>query len=179
MQLLLLGVIMTVNISGWQESYASGDWHHAYDQAEEAVETDSTSSDAWAALAFSAVALGYSDEASAFAQSAVELDSLSAMSWAALGRTLTDSTEISLDCFQTALEYDSTFILGLIGKAHCLMLQKNYPEALIELDRAMYIDSSWISIRLKISEIYRFQQEYENALACVTAALEDWPEKYQ
>lgn len=179
MQFILLCMLASVNLSGWQDSYASGNWENAYTQAEDAVGNDSTSSDAWAALAFSATTMGYDNEAAVFARRAIELDSLSAMSWGALGRTCTDSIEKSLNSFQTALEYDSTFILGLVGEAHCLMVQENYSEALDKLTRAMYIDPSWISVWLKTAEIYRCQREFGKALECVNTALEEWPANMQ
>jgi len=174
-QLLLFFALASANLSGWHDGYASGNWSYAYDQAEAALQTDSTSSDAWAALAFSATALGYDDEASVYAQKAVELDSLSSMAWGAFGRACGDSNEESLISFQTALEYDSTFILGLVGEAHCLMIQEKYSEALNKLTRAMDLDPYWISIWLKTAEVYRYQQEFEKALKCVNTALKEWP----
>ncbi len=179
MQYLLLSVLAASNLTGWRDSYSSGDWEYAYSQAETAIADDSTSSDAWAALAFSANALGYYDEASEYARKAVELDSLSALAWGALGRSGGYSTEEALSNFETALEYDSTQVLSLVGKAHCLMVQENYSEALELLTRAMYIDPSWISIWFKTVEIYRYQHEFEKAQACVNAALEKWPVNIQ
>ncbi|MCD4700394.1 MAG: tetratricopeptide repeat protein [Candidatus Aegiribacteria sp.] len=175
MQYLLFSILAASNLTGWRDGYSSGNWEYAYNQAEIAIADDSTGSDAWAALAFSANVLGYHDEATEFARKAVELDSLSAMAWGALGRSCSDSTEESLSFFQTALEYDSTLILGLVGKAHCLMVQENYSDALEILTSAMRIDSSWISIWLKTSEIYRYQHEFEKALVCVNTALGQWP----
>lgn len=175
MQYLLLCALAALNLTGWREGYSSGDWEYSYSQAETAVAEDSTDSDAWAALSFSANALGYHDEASIYARKAVELDSLSALAWGALGRACTDNTEESLSYFQTALQYDSTLVPGLVGRAHCLMVEENYSEALEVLTGAMHIDPSWISIWLKTAEVYRYQHEFEKALACMNAALEEWP----
>ena len=175
MQYLLLTVLAALNLAGWQEGYSSGNWDYAYSQAEIAVADDSTNSDAWAALAFSASALGYYDEASEYARKAVELDSCSAMAWCALGRASSESLEESLTDYQTALSYDSTLVLGYVGQAHCLMLQESYSEALDVLTVAMGIDPSWISIWLKKAELYRYQSEFEMAMACVNEALREWP----
>ncbi len=175
MQLLLFFALASVNLNGWHDGYASGDWGYAYDQAEAALLTDSTSSDAWAALAFSAAALGYNGEASVYAQKAVELDSLSSMSWGALGIAYADTDEESLISFQKALGYDSTFVLGLVGEAHCFVIQERYSEALNKLTQAMNTDPDWISIWLETAEVYRYQQEFEKALNCVNTALKEWP----
>jgi len=172
---ILFAVLASVHLTGWQEGYSSGNWEYAYSQAEAAVADDSTSSDAWAALSFSASTLGYHDEASEYAGKAVELDSCSAMAWGALGRSCTDNTEEALVYFQTSLVYDSTLILALAGRAHCLTVRGDYPEALEVLTIAKSIDPSWISIWLKTAELYRYQNEFEKAMGCVNEALGRWP----
>ncbi len=172
---ILFSILAASNLSGWRDGYSSGNWDYAYSQAEAAVAEDSISSDAWAALAFSATALVYYDEALESARTAVELDSLSAMAWGALGISCMDSTEEALSYFETALEYDSTLVLAIVGRAHCLMVQEKYSEALEALTIAMSIDSTWISIWLKTAELHRYQGEFEKALVCVNAALGEWP----
>ncbi|MEN8208316.1 MAG: tetratricopeptide repeat protein [Candidatus Fermentibacteria bacterium] len=175
MHSILLAVLASVQMSGWQDAYSSGNWEYSYYQAEAAVSEDSASSDAWAALAFSASSLGYHDEAAEYAGKALELDSCSAMAWGAMGRSSTDSAAAVLVYFQTALACDSTLIPGLVGKAHSLMMLEDYPEALEVLTIAMSIDPSWITIWLKTAELYRYQSEFGKALTCVNEALGRWP----
>lgn len=179
MQYILFSLLASVNLADWMESYASGYWEASYSQAEMAVAEDSTDSDGWAALAFSASVLGYSDEGSEYASRAVELDSLSAMAWGALGRSCMDSTDESMMYFQKALELDSTAILCLAGKAHCLKVQENYAEALEVLLEAMQIDQSWISLWLEMTEIYRYQSNFEMAMKSISTALSLWPRNKQ
>lgn len=177
MQILFLSFLIAGTIAGWQEKFSSGEWESSRDQAVFSVEADSSESDAWAALSFSEAVLGNISEAMEYAGNAVELDSLSAMAWAALGRSMTmDDVEMGLYNFEIALRLDSTFVLGIVGKAHCLVLQGEYEEALSELSRAMHIDSSWISLWLETANVLEYQLEYKKAFDCMTAALELWPD---
>jgi len=175
MHCLILAALTAVNLTGWLDGYTSGDWQYSYSQAEAELSEDSTCSDAWAALSLSATALGFTEQASEFASQAVDLDSRSAMAWAALGRSCIGDVEQSLLDFETALGYDPTFIPALVGKAHCLMIREEYSEAQGILAEALDIDSSWISIWVKMSEIQRYQYEFEKALESVNAALGEWP----
>ena len=177
MQILLLSILIAGNIAGWQEKFSSGEWESSRDQALLSVEADSSDSDAWAALSFSEAVIGNIPEAMEFAENAIELDSLSGMAWAALGRSMIlDDVELALRSFERALKLDSTFIPGIVGKAHCLVLHEEYEEASAELNRALCIDSAWISIWLETATILEYQLEYEKAFDCLTAALEMWPD---
>lgn len=177
MQILLLSILIAGDLSGWQNRFSSGDWIASFDHAVLAVEADSSDAEAWAALSFSEAVLGNISEAMEFAEKAVELDSLSAMAWGALGRSMImDDTELALHNFEEALNLDSAFVLGIVGKAHCLVFQGEYEEASGELNRAMCIDSSWISLWLEMAKVFEYQEEYEKAFTCVNTALEKWPD---
>ncbi|MCD4847600.1 MAG: tetratricopeptide repeat protein [Candidatus Aegiribacteria sp.] len=177
MQIILLSFLIIGNIAGWQEEFSSGEWESSRDHALLSVEADSSDSDSWAALSFSEAVIGNIPEAMEFAENALDLDSLSGMAWAALGRSIIlDDVELALHSYEKSLDLDSTFIPGIVGKAHCLVLLEEYEEASIELNRAMDMDSSWISLWLETATVLEYQLEYEKAFNCLTDALEMWPD---
>ena len=154
MHILFLSFLIVGNIAGWKEKFSSGEWESSRDQALLSVEADSSDSDAWAALSFSEAVVGNITEAIEFAANALELDSLSGMAWAALGRSMIlDDIKMASHSFEKALDLDSTFIPAIIGRAHCLVLHEEYEEALAELNKAMCIDSSWISLWLETATV--------------------------
>jgi len=172
---ILLAVLTAVDMTGWRESFADGQWEISYDRAAAAVASDSTCAEAWAALSFSTVSVGRSGEASEYAAKAVETDSLSALGWAALAMTSDEGAGDPMDRIGRALEIEPDLVLGLVGWAHFLIMGESYEEALEVLDRAMDIDPDWISIWLKKSEVYRYQSEFESAFETISEALEKWP----
>mgnify|MGYP006278714405 FL=1 len=178
MSILFLSILAAVDLSGWRDSFTQGLWAESMAEAEEAVASDTSSADAWAALAFSAGALGHS-EAPGYAEIAVSIDSLSAMAWGALASTCGLGTDGSLERFDRALALEPDLVLGLVGRAHCLMLDERYQEALDDLERAEETDPEWISIWLKRSEVYRYSQDLAMAEETVARALSIWPRNRQ
>lgn len=173
--LVLFLALLSVDLNGWEESFSSGEWQVSYDLAVEALASDSSSAEAWAALAFSAGATGRVFSAADYAATALELDSSSAMAWAALGASGDGDMEDSMDRFDRALRLDPGFVPAIVGMAHCLMTAEQDEAALRELDKALAVDPEWISIWLKMSEIHCYRQEFEKAFQSMNGALVLWP----
>jgi tetratricopeptide (TPR) repeat protein len=106
---------------GWYDACRAVDWLEAYRIAGEALASDTTSAEIWAAASLSGYRAGLipPSEAAGMAGRALALDSTSALAWAALGTGRMDTDiEASAAAFERAIEADSQNVFAWEGFAN-------------------------------------------------------------
>ncbi|MCZ7570420.1 MAG: tetratricopeptide repeat protein [Ardenticatenaceae bacterium] len=145
------------------ESEREGDQSEALALFEQAVELDSSHSDARVALAFHYRRLGRLDEAIAQCQAALEIGP-HPVAYFNLGHALIDKNEheAALEALRRCLELQPTFARAQYEIAFVYYLKSEYDVAITEFHRAAQIEPDWETYFF-LGECYRFTRRSSEA----------------